>query len=457
MRTTFSYRRGVGATMVGALSLSMLVAGPALSQAEVEMADGTILMDSDSAGVTAQGQTKGRPGGQYRIAGTKWCYGDKTTGQWIGVKLIDGTDPDSGKTIIMDDAHKSVTMPDGTQKDLGQRGVFAMLKANDDPTGTGNCTLDATVTLPTSANSDLDRESFSEGSKKALALLAGSFGPKTGGAAPHSATVAMTVGDPVQTTPPAASMRTAKMTAERHQGIPGQYQGAYSAKTGKFYITGVQSPRVKDGVVTDGASTIAEYDPATQKITRAAILPTIPVPNSDPAGLTAQVMPHGIAVDDARNVIWVTDTRQDYVSAYDLTTFKPLWRSADKQIPHGRDIMVRANGDVIIGGDGGAWKLSGNASDPKVEVFHSFGATDFTAPLGMADLGNEVVINNYNDNTIRFLDANTGKLNRSFDLAGPSAAEGLRHGSLDVDRELGVLISADQGIRDENRNYSGAG
>ncbi|GAA3593573.1 hypothetical protein GCM10022198_16790 [Klugiella xanthotipulae] len=122
--------------------------------------------------------------------------------------------------------------------------------------------------------------------------------------------LAETASDTVETLP---VTRDISFVAQRAQGLPGQRQVAHSARTGSLYVT---SARGKSPVTT---ATLAKLDPNTLTVQAVADLPVIPHGSGETAGFK-RLSPRGIAVDDTRGTVWVTNTLDDQFSVYDQET-----------------------------------------------------------------------------------------------------------------------------------------
>ncbi|MFW0154606.1 S-layer homology domain-containing protein [Rothia sp. P6271] len=139
---------------------------------------------------------------------------------------------------------------------------------------------------------------------------------------------------PAQAHEPARSI---SVDAQQTQGIPGQYQAAYSKTHNKMWVTG-------SFLRTNTVSTIARVNPETMKIEAVAELPAARSGTGVKAGFS-YMGAFGIAVDDVNNTVWVTNTRTDSISVYDQDTMELLWTNYDvlasePDIEHPRSVII---------------------------------------------------------------------------------------------------------------------
>ena len=146
--------------------------------------------------------------------------------------------------------------------------------------------------------------------------------------------------------------RSFDVRAEQTQGLPGQYQLAYSKKNDALWAT---------GTVLGGASTtatLAKIDPQTMKVEKTVALDTVPyVPKhaTEPAGVQLKGA-FGIDVDDVNNTVWVTNTVANEVTVYDQATLKEVFSTsklsqderAKIDFAHPREVRV-ADGKAFVG------------------------------------------------------------------------------------------------------------
>ena len=166
-------------------------------------------------------------------------------------------------------------------------------------------------------------------------------------AAPNTANQTAT---PSASAPSTASLSrvvdTSASVAQITQGLPGQYQVAYSKATNKIWMVGV-------GARGDLASTIARVNADTLQIEEVAALPFELDKNGDFGYISA----YGITVDDVSGTVWVTNTTDNSLSVFDQNTMEQIWtnhgiaESDPNWIEHPRSVLVDHNsGKVFVTG-----------------------------------------------------------------------------------------------------------
>ena len=166
-------------------------------------------------------------------------------------------------------------------------------------------------------------------------------------AAPNTANQTAT---PSASVPSTASLSrvvdTSASVAQITQGLPGQYQVAYSKATNKIWMVGV-------GARGDLASTIARVNADTLQIEEVAALPF----ELDKNGEFGYVSAYGITVDDVSGTVWVTNTTDNSLSVFDQNTMEQIWtnhgiaESDPNWIEHPRSVLVDHNsGKVFVTG-----------------------------------------------------------------------------------------------------------
>ena len=139
---------------------------------------------------------------------------------------------------------------------------------------------------------------------------------------------------------------TSASVAQITQGLPGQYQVAYSKATNKIWMVGV-------GGNSNLASTIARVNADTLQIEEVAALPF----ELDKNGEFGYVSAYGITVDDVSGTVWVTNTTDNSLSVFDQNTMEQVWtnhgisESDPNWIEHPRSVLVDHNsGKVFVTG-----------------------------------------------------------------------------------------------------------
>ena len=139
---------------------------------------------------------------------------------------------------------------------------------------------------------------------------------------------------------------TSASVAQITQGLPGQYQVAYSKATNKIWMVGV-------GGNSNLASTIARVNADTLQIEEVAALPF----ELDKNGEFGYISAYGITVDDVSGTVWVTNTTDNSLSVFDQNTMEQIWtnhgiaESDPNWIEHPRSVLVDHNsGKVFVTG-----------------------------------------------------------------------------------------------------------
>ena len=139
---------------------------------------------------------------------------------------------------------------------------------------------------------------------------------------------------------------TSASVAQITQGLPGQYQVAYSKATNKIWMVGV-------GARGNLASTIARVNADTLQIEEVAVLPF----ELDKNGEFGYISAYGITVDDVSGTVWVTNTTDNSLSVFDQNTMEQIWtnhgiaESDPNWIEHPRSVLVDHNsGKVFVTG-----------------------------------------------------------------------------------------------------------
>ena len=139
---------------------------------------------------------------------------------------------------------------------------------------------------------------------------------------------------------------TSASIAQITQGLPGQYQVAYSKEINKIWMVGV-------GARDDLASTIARVNADTLQIEEVAVVPF----ELDKNGEFGYISAYGITVDDVIGTVWVTNTTDNSLSVFDQNTMELIWtnhgiaESDPNWIEHPRSVLVDHNsGKVFVTG-----------------------------------------------------------------------------------------------------------
>ena len=242
---------------------------------------------------------------------------------------------------------------------------------------------------------------------------------------------------------------TDKAMAKITQGLPGQFQVAYSKKTNKIWVAGTAD---RDKHV----STIARIDANSLKIEAVAELPII----KNDKGYQYDAA-YGITVDDVDGTVWVTNTTDNSVSVYDQATMQQVWTTAGiaetdpNWIEHPRSVLVdHESGKAFVTG-----RFFVSAIDLKtkqVEKIQLEGAPDGgTRYVSMNILvdGGKLYVPERTGGKIFVIDTKTFKVETSFDTKGNAEGE-VRPSDIAIDHSQNEIYVSSQGVKGVNSGVS---
>ncbi|WP_311474520.1 LPXTG cell wall anchor domain-containing protein [uncultured Rothia sp.] len=242
---------------------------------------------------------------------------------------------------------------------------------------------------------------------------------------------------------------TDKAMAKITQGLPGQFQVAYSKKTNKIWVAGTAD---RDKHV----STIARIDANSLKIEAVAELPIV----KNDKGYQYDAA-YGITVDDVDGTVWVTNTTDNSVSVYDQETLKQTWTTAGiaetdpNWIEHPRSVLVdHESGKAFVTG-----RFFVSAIDLKtkqVEKIQLEGAPDGgTRYVSMNILvdGGKLYVPERTGGKIFVIDTKTFKVESSFDTKGNAEGE-VRPSDIAIDHSQNEIYVSSQGVKGANSGVS---
>ena len=242
---------------------------------------------------------------------------------------------------------------------------------------------------------------------------------------------------------------TDKAMAKITQGLPGQFQVAYSKKTNKIWVAGTAD---RDKHV----STIARIDANSLKIEAVAELPIV----KNDKGYQYDAA-YGITVDDVDGTVWVTNTTDNSVSVYDQATMQQVWTTAGiaetdpNWIEHPRSVLVdHESGKAFVTG-----RFFVSAIDLKtkqVEKIQLEGAPDGgTRYISMNILvdGGKLYVPERTGGKIFIIDTKTFKVESSFDTKGNAEGE-VRPSDIAIDHSQNEIYVSSQGVKGANSGVS---
>ncbi|WP_368885445.1 DUF5074 domain-containing protein [Rothia mucilaginosa] len=242
---------------------------------------------------------------------------------------------------------------------------------------------------------------------------------------------------------------TDKAMAKITQGLPGQFQVAYSKKTNKIWVAGTAD---RDKHV----STIARIDANSLKIEAVAELPIV----KNDKGYQYDAA-YGITVDDVDGTVWVTNTIDNSISVYDQATMQQVWTTAGiaetdpNWIEHPRSVLVdHESGKAFVTG-----RFFVSAIDLKtkqVEKIQLEGAPDGgTRYVSMNILvdGGKLYVPERTGGKIFVIDTKTFKVESSFDTKGNAEGE-VRPSDIAIDHSQNEIYVSSQGVKGVNSGVS---
>ena len=242
---------------------------------------------------------------------------------------------------------------------------------------------------------------------------------------------------------------TDKAMAKITQGLPGQFQVAYSKKTNKIWVAGTAD---RD----EHVSTIARIDANSLKIEAVAELPIV----KNDKGYSYEGA-YGITVDDEEGTVWVTSTRDNSVAVYDQATMKQLWTNAGLSkddpnwIEHPREVRVdHESGKAFVTG-----RFFVSAIDLKtkqVEKIQLEGAPDGgTRYISMNILvdGGKLYVPERTGGKLFVIDTKTFKVEKAISVKGDKDGE-VRPSDVAIDHSQNEIYVSSQGVKGANSGVS---
>ena len=242
---------------------------------------------------------------------------------------------------------------------------------------------------------------------------------------------------------------TDKAMAKITQGLPGQFQVAYSKKTNKIWVAGTAD---RDKHV----STIARIDANSLKIEAVAELPIV----KNDKGYQYDAA-YGITVDDVDGTVWVTNTTDNSVSVYDQATMQQVWTTAGiaetdpNWIEHPRSVLVdHESGKAFVTG-----RFFVSAIDLKtkqVEKIQLEGAPDGGTRYISMNLfldGGKLYVPERTGGKIFVVDTKTFKVESTFDTKGNAEGE-VRPSDIAIDHSQNEIYVSSQGVKGANSGVS---
>ena len=237
------------------------------------------------------------------------------------------------------------------------------------------------------------------------------------------------------------------VSATQYQGLPGQYQLAYSAATSSLYtsFSSGRPPILTGGVgtwnvaSTPSLSTVYQF-PTTDFTARGATAPTGKQIES----------PYGIAYDEATGYVWVTQTRVNKVSVFDPATNKIIWSSAEGDVNHPREVRIDpSSGKVFVSGSGGisVFDTTLHALVKKIEFTDAKGESDIAMNMHVDSADGKLYVPSLSAGTVKVIDTKSYEVEKTIQLHKENAEATLNPSDVTIDKSLKEIYVSTQGDR----------
>ena len=237
------------------------------------------------------------------------------------------------------------------------------------------------------------------------------------------------------------------VSATQYQGLPGQYQLAYSAATSSLYtsFSSGRPPILTGGVgtwnvaSTPSLATVYQF-PTTGFIARGATAPTGKQIES----------PYGIAYDEATGYVWVTQTRVNKVSVFDPATNKIIWSSAEGDVNHPREVRIDpSSGKVFVSGSGGisVFDTTLHALVKKIEFTDAKGESDIAMNMHVDSADGKLYVPSLSAGTVKVIDTKSYEVEKTIQLHKENAEAALNPSDVTIDKSLKEIYVSTQGDR----------
>ena len=237
------------------------------------------------------------------------------------------------------------------------------------------------------------------------------------------------------------------VSATQYQGLPGQYQLAYSAATSSLYtsFSSGRPPVLTGGVGTwnvasnPSLATVYQF-PTTDFTARGATAPTGKQIES----------PYGIAYDEATGYVWVTQTRVNKVSVFDPATNKIIWSSAEGDVNHPREVRIDpSSGKVFVSGSGGisVFDTTRHALVKKIEFTDAKGESDIAMNMHVDSADGKLYVPSLSAGTVKVIDTKSYEVEKTIQLHKDNAGADLNASDVTIDKSLKEIYVSSQGDR----------
>ena len=237
------------------------------------------------------------------------------------------------------------------------------------------------------------------------------------------------------------------VSATQYQGLPGQYQLAYSAATSSLYtsFSSGRPPILTGGVgawnvaSTPSLATVYQF-PTADFIGRGA---------TAPSGKQIE-SPYGIAYDEATGYVWVTQTRVNKVSVIDPATNKIVWSSAEGDVNHPREVRIDpSSGKVFVSGSGGisVFDTTLRALVKKIEFTDAKGESDIAMNMHVDSADGKLYVPSLSAGTVKVINTKSYEVEKTIQLHKENAEAALNPSDVTIDKSLKEIYVSSQGDR----------
>ncbi|MFW0111007.1 S-layer homology domain-containing protein [Rothia sp. CCM 9416] len=241
-----------------------------------------------------------------------------------------------------------------------------------------------------------------------------------------------------------APARDISVQAQQTAGIPGQYQASYSAKNNKMWVTGSFGRNMT-------VSSLARVNPETMKIEAVAELPTVRFGSGKSSGYSYMGV-YGVAVDDANNKVWVTNTRNDSISVYDQDSMELVWTSydyfaTDTDVEHPRSIIIdNKRNKAYVTGRYNVWSIDLTSHEVKnLAIKPESDVRVLTMNPTIDETTGKLYVPERSSGTVQIVDLDTFSLESEFTVHADDPAADTLPSAVAIDHSLNEIFISSQG------------
>jgi len=237
-----------------------------------------------------------------------------------------------------------------------------------------------------------------------------------------------------------------KYTVKTVGVVRGLYQSAFSPKNNTLFVTAaIGRPPVKDSELlklnADTLAVVSRISPAAAPAREGG-----PPPAADDDGRPGLYAVYGVGVDDSKDTVWVTNTRQNTVSVYKQSDLSLIKQFAPGTVPHARDIAVDQKLGKVYSTAVGSTELvvidtnTLEVAKP-VTLQSKVRGEDFSAgSLSLNADAHKLYVVSLSTNEVAVINTQTDQVENVFAVPGATGAIGVSH-----DPQTGRIFVASQG------------